>query len=47
MEGALHDYTKAIEIDPEFVFVLYNYSYYLSLRKVNLDKAKDMSFKWS
>lgn len=38
-------YEKALEIDPKNVIVLNNYSYYLSLRKVNLDKAKEMSFK--
>ena len=38
-------YEKVLEIDPENVIVLNNYSYYLSLRKVNLDKAKEMSFK--
>tara|TARA_B100001758_G_C18407304_1_gene612980 strand:+ start:1463 stop:3202 length:1740 start_codon:yes stop_codon:yes gene_type:complete len=38
-------YEKALEINSENVMVLNNYSYYLSLRKANLDKAKEMSFK--
>ncbi|MDC0204226.1 hypothetical protein OAJ65_00355 [Flavobacteriales bacterium] len=38
-------YEKVLEIDPENVIVLNNYSYYLSLRKANLNKAKEMSFK--
>ena len=38
-------YEKALEINAENVMVLNNYSYYLSLRKVNLEKAKEMSFK--
>ena len=38
-------YEKVLEIDPENVMVLNNYAYYLSLRKINLDKAKEMSFK--
>jgi tetratricopeptide (TPR) repeat protein len=38
-------YEKALEVDPNNVYVLNNYSYYLSLRKNNLDKAKAMSLK--
>lgn len=38
-------YEKVLEMDPENVIVLNNYSYYLSLRKTKLDKAKEMSFK--
>jgi len=38
-------YDKAIEIDPGNKNVLNNYSYYLSLRKVNLTKAETMSKK--
>lgn len=38
-------YEKALEIDPNNVYVLNNYSYYLSLRKANLEKAKKMSLK--
>lgn len=38
-------YDKALEIDPENVMVLNNYSYYLSLRRENLGKAETMSKK--
>ena len=38
-------YEKALEIDPQNVLILNNYAYYLSLRKENLDKAKEMSFR--
>ena len=38
-------YEAALEIDPENAFVLNNYSYYLSLRKQNLDKAEKMAAK--
>tara|TARA_Y100000385_G_scaffold260662_1_gene290743 strand:- start:531 stop:2276 length:1746 start_codon:yes stop_codon:yes gene_type:complete len=37
-------YEKALEIDPNNVLILNNYAYYLSLRKKNLEKAKEMSF---
>ena len=36
-------YEKSLKLDPENGFVLNNYSYYLSLRKVNLERAKQMS----
>ncbi len=36
-------YDKALKLDPENAYVLNNYSYYLSLRKQNLEKAKQMS----
>jgi tetratricopeptide (TPR) repeat protein len=36
-------YDKALRLDPENAYVLNNYSYYLSLRKTNLEKAKQMS----
>ena len=36
-------YEKALVIDEENLIVLNNYSYYLSLRKENLEKAKQMS----
>lgn len=44
----LHDksdeaYEAALKIDPQNVFVLNNYAYYLSLRKAKLDKAAIMS----
>jgi tetratricopeptide (TPR) repeat protein len=38
-------YEKALEIEPNNVLVLNNYAYYLSLRKINLEKAKEMSFR--
>ena len=37
------NYTKALELDPKNFFVLNNYSYYLSLRKEQLEKAAEMS----
>jgi len=36
-------YDRSLKLDPENSYVLNNYSYYLSLRKVNLEKAKQMS----
>lgn len=39
------NYDKALELDPNNVYVLNNYSYYLSLRKEKLEKAKEMSLK--
>ncbi len=38
-------YDKALEIDPDNVYVLNNYSYFLALRKDQLEKAKDMSMR--
>jgi tetratricopeptide (TPR) repeat protein len=38
-------YNKALETDPNNVYVLNNYAYYLSLRNVNLEKAEQMSKK--
>jgi len=38
-------YEKALEIDSNNIVVLNNYAYYLSLRKIKLDKAKKMSFR--
>ncbi|MAW21412.1 MAG: hypothetical protein CMD16_03340 [Flavobacteriales bacterium] len=38
-------YEKALEIDPMNTLVLNNYAYYLSIRKKNLEKAQEMSFK--
>jgi len=38
-------YEKVLEIDSNNVLVLNNYSYYLSEREENLEKAKKMSFK--
>lgn len=36
-------YDRSLKLDPENSYVLNNYSYYLSLRKTNLEKAKQMS----
>ncbi|MEC7863794.1 MAG: tetratricopeptide repeat protein, partial [Bacteroidota bacterium] len=38
-------YERALEIDPNNVLVLNNYAYYLSVRKTNLEYAKEMSLK--
>ncbi len=38
-------YEKVLSIDPDNVLVLNNYAYYLSLRKVKLGKAEEMSLK--
>ncbi|MBL0048910.1 MAG: tetratricopeptide repeat protein [Bacteroidetes bacterium] len=38
-------YERALEINPNDTYVLNNYSYYLSLRNVDLDKAQAMSRK--
>lgn len=39
------NYEMALKLDPNNIYVLNNYSYYLSLRKENLEKAKEMSLK--
>lgn len=36
-------YDKALKLDPNNVFVLNNYAYYLSLRKVKLERAAQMA----
>ena len=38
-------YEKSLEIDSNNVLILNNYAYYLSLRKIKLEKAKKMSYK--
>ncbi len=38
-------FDKALELDPKNANVLNNYAYYLSLRKINLEKAEKMSKK--
>ena len=38
-------YEKALSIDSNNILVLNNYAYYLSLRKVNLTRAKTLSFR--
>lgn len=40
-----NNYDEALSIDPKNIIVLNNYSYYLSLRNKNLEKAKTMSAK--
>ncbi|NTW33937.1 MAG: tetratricopeptide repeat protein [Bacteroidetes bacterium] len=44
-KDAFINYEKVIKIDPENDYVLNNYSYYLSLLGVDLDKAEKMSKK--
>jgi tetratricopeptide (TPR) repeat protein len=44
-EKSDESYTKALELDPNNVFVLNNFSYYLSLREENLEKAAEMAKK--
>ena len=41
--AAFESYEKALEINPQNLFVLNNYSYYLSLERRDLDKAERMS----
>ena len=38
-------YEKSLEIDSNNVLILNNYAYYLSIRKIKLEKAKKMSYK--
>ena len=38
-------YEKVLAVDSNNILVLNNYAYYLSVRKVNLERAKAMSFK--
>lgn len=38
-------FTQALELDPNHVYVLNNFAYYLSIRKTELEKAKAMSAK--
>lgn len=42
-EKSDHAYEEALEIDPNNYIVLNNYSYFLAIRKSNLDKAEKMS----
>lgn len=44
-EEAFRNFEKALELNPNDEQVLNNYSYFLSLEKKNLDKAKTMSDK--
>lgn len=41
---AYEAYDKALEYNPQNIGALNNYAYYLSLDKVNLDKAEEMSY---
>jgi len=38
-------YEKSLEIDSNNVLILNNYAYYLSVRKIKLEKAKKMSYR--
>ena len=38
-------YERSLEIDSNNVLILNNYAYYLSVRKIKLEKAKKMSYK--
>lgn len=38
-------YDQSLNFDPNNIYVLNNYSYYLSLRNENLDKAEQLSYK--
>lgn len=44
-EKAYKAYDESLELDPENLYVLNNYAYYLSLEKKNLAKAEKMSKK--
>lgn len=44
-EDSDENYDQALKLDPNNIYVLNNYSYYLSLRKDKLEKAKEMSLK--
>lgn len=44
-ETAYHYFELLLEKEPDNLMILNNYSYYLSLDKVNLEKAKSMSFQ--
>ena len=44
-EASYESYDKTLQINPNNSIVLNNYAYYLSLRKVNLDKAEEMARK--
>lgn len=44
-EKSFEFFEKLIKLDPDNYLALNNYSYYLSLDKTNLDRAKELSFK--
>lgn len=43
VEKSFDAYERVLNFDPDNALVLNNYAYYLSLRKENLDKAKEMA----
>ncbi len=44
-KAAFRAYKKALKINPDYIYVLNNYAYYLSLKKKSLKKAAAMSLK--
>ncbi|RLD26455.1 MAG: hypothetical protein DRI54_02825 [Bacteroidetes bacterium] len=44
-DKSAENYDKVLKVQPDNAYVLNNYSYYLSLRKDNLEKAKKMAKK--
>lgn len=44
-EESDESFENALKLDPDNAYVMNNYSYYLSLRKENLDRAKELSAK--
>jgi tetratricopeptide (TPR) repeat protein len=44
-EKSNESYEKALKLDSKNAYVLNNYAYYLSLRKENLDRAKELALK--
>lgn len=42
---AFESYEKALEANPSNIYVMNNYAYYLSIKKINLKKAESMSAK--
>lgn len=42
-EASDNAYEKALEVDPKNIYVLNNYSYYLSLRGAKLERAEELS----
>jgi tetratricopeptide (TPR) repeat protein len=44
-DNAFKSYDKSLDINPSNAYVLNNYSYYLSLKNINLEKAAKMSKK--
>ncbi len=44
-DNAFKSFRKVLNIDPENIYILNNYTYYLSLRNEDLDKAEEMGRK--